>query len=65
MRIPVIAGNWKMNPPSLADATRLALGCREVADRRPDVTTVICPPAIWLAVVRRAAGGGGLHIGAQ
>jgi triosephosphate isomerase len=65
MRIPVIAGNWKMNPPSLSDATRLALGCREAADRLPDVTTVICPPAIWLADVRRAAGGGRLHIGAQ
>jgi len=65
MRIPVIAGNWKMNPPSLADATKLALGCREAADRLPDVITVICPPAIWLADVRRAAGGGRLRIGAQ
>lgn len=65
MRIPVIAGNWKMNPPSLADAAKLALGCREAADRLPGVTTVICPPAIWLADVRRAAGGGRLHIGAQ
>ena len=65
MRIPVIAGNWKMNPPSLADATRLALGCREAADRLPGVTTVICPPTIWLADVHRAAGGARLHIGAQ
>jgi triosephosphate isomerase len=65
MRTPVIAGNWKMNPPSLADATKLALGCREAADRLPEVTTVICPPAIWLADVRRAAGGGRLHVGAQ
>jgi triosephosphate isomerase len=65
MRIPVIAGNWKMNPPSLADATKLALGSRDAADRLPGVITVICPPAIWLADVRRAAGGGRLHIGAQ
>ncbi|MGZ8513178.1 MAG: triose-phosphate isomerase [Candidatus Limnocylindria bacterium] len=65
MRIPVIAGNWKMNPTSLADATHLALGSRDAADRLPEVTTVICPPAIWLAEVRRAAGGGRLRIGAQ
>ena len=65
MRTPVIAGNWKMNPTSLADATKLALNCRETADRLPGVATVICPPAIWLADVRRAAGGGRLHIGAQ
>ena len=65
MRTPLIAGNWKMNPTSLADAERLALHCREAADRRPGITTVICPPTIWLADVRRAAGGGRLHIGAQ
>jgi triosephosphate isomerase len=65
MRTPVIAGNWKMNPTSLADATQLALSCREATDRLPGVTTVICPPTIWLADVRRAAGGGRLHIGAQ
>ena len=65
MRTPVIAGNWKMNPTTLADATELALSCRAAADRLPDVTTVICPPTIWLAEVRRAAGGGRLHIGAQ
>jgi triosephosphate isomerase len=65
MRIPVIAGNWKMNPPSLSEATRLALAVREVADALPGVTTVVCPPAIFLAEVRRAAGGGRLHVGAQ
>jgi triosephosphate isomerase (TIM) len=65
MRIPVIAGNWKMNPPSASEANRLALAVREVADQLPDVTTVICPPTLFLADVRRAAGGGRLHVGAQ
>jgi triosephosphate isomerase (TIM) len=65
MRIPVIAGNWKMNPTSLAEATSLALAVRDAADQLPGVTTVICPPTIWLADVRRAAGGGRLHVGAQ
>jgi triosephosphate isomerase (TIM) len=65
MRTPVIAGNWKMNPTSLAEATQLALSCREAADRLGGVTTVICPPTIWLSDVRRAAAGGRLHLGAQ
>jgi triosephosphate isomerase len=65
MRRPVIAGNWKMNPPTLADALRLAGAVREAADRLPEVTTVICPPTIWLAEVARAAAGGRLHVGAQ
>ncbi len=65
MRIPVVAGNWKMNPPSLAEATRLALAAREAADGLPGVTTVVCPPTVFLADVSRAAGGGGLQVGAQ
>jgi triosephosphate isomerase len=65
MRTPVIAGNWKMNPAELADAVQLGLAVREAADLLPAVTTVVCPPAIWLADVRRAAGGGRLRIGAQ
>jgi triosephosphate isomerase len=64
-RQPVVAGNWKMNPPSLSEATALALAVREAADGLPDVRTVICPPALWLADVARAAGGGRLAIGAQ
>jgi len=65
MRTPVIAGNWKMNPADLADAVPLGLAVREAADLLPAVTTVVCPPTIWLADVRRAAGGGRLRIGAQ
>ena len=65
MRIPVIAGNWKMNPPRPSEATSLALAAREAADALPGVTTVVCPPTIFLADVRRAAGGGRLHVGAQ
>ncbi len=65
MRTPVIAGNWKMNPPSPSDATALALAVREAADGLPEVTTVVCPPTVFLADVRRAAGGGRLHVGAQ
>ncbi|HSK94420.1 MAG TPA: triose-phosphate isomerase [Candidatus Angelobacter sp.] len=65
MRTPVIAGNWKMNPPDLEDATRLALAVREAADRLPGVITVVCPPTVFLADVRRTAGGGRLHLGAQ
>jgi len=65
MRNPVIAGNWKMNPTSVTDAVRLALNVRETADLLPGVITVVCPPTIWLAEVRRSAAGGRLHVGAQ
>ena len=65
MRTPVIAGNWKMNPATLAEASELADAVRAAAETHPAVTTVICPPAIWLTGVSRLLRGGPLHLGAQ
>lgn len=65
MRTPIVAGNWKMNPPTLEEATTLAVTVREAAVGLSQVTTVVCPPTIWLAEVRRAVAGGRLAIGAQ
>jgi triosephosphate isomerase (TIM) len=63
MRRPVIAGNWKMNPPTLDEAVALAEAVEVTAVEVPRVTTVVCPPAIWLCDVARAVPG--LHVGAQ
>ncbi len=62
-RTPVIAGNWKMNPTGRANALALAAG---VADRMAalPVTTVVCPPTIWLEAVA-AAVAGRVEVGAQ
>jgi triosephosphate isomerase (TIM) len=63
MRRPVVAGNWKMNPGSAEEAIALAGAVELLATEVPDVTTVICPPAIWLRDV--AAAVPNLHVGAQ
>ena len=63
MRRPVVAGNWKMNPATLDEALGLAEAVEAAAVELPRVTTVICPPAIWMADVARVATN--LHIGAQ
>jgi triosephosphate isomerase (TIM) len=65
MRTPIIAGNWKMNPPTLAEAMRLASAVRDAADGLPQLATVVCPPTIWLVEVQQAVEGGSLAIGAQ
>jgi triosephosphate isomerase len=65
MRRPVIAGNWKMNPGSLDDARSLAAAVEAAAAEVVGVTTVICPPTIWLAEVARSVPGGTVHVGAQ
>jgi triosephosphate isomerase len=59
----VIAGNWKMNPATrhtaVALATAVADGVRDL-----DVTTVLCPPTVWLIPVAKALGTR-LAVGAQ
>jgi triosephosphate isomerase len=62
-RTPVIAGNWKMNPTTRAEAVALA---GAVADRMAalDAVTVVCPPTIWLEAVA-AAVAGRIDVGAQ
>ena len=63
MRRPVVAGNWKMNPPSLDEAIALAEVVEIEAAEDPRITTVVCPPTIWLRAVAQAVPG--LHVGAQ
>jgi len=68
-RTPLIAGNWKMNPPVSAEAVALAREVRDATAGMP-ARTVVCPPAVWLAAVARALGGGStepgrIGIGAQ
>jgi triosephosphate isomerase len=62
-RVPVVAGNWKMNPPTRDEAVALA---RAVADATvPGVTAVVCPPTVWLEAVRSALAGTSVAVGAQ
>jgi triosephosphate isomerase len=68
-RVPLVAGNWKMNPASRAAAVALAA---EVAAATADlpVRTVVCPPAVFLEAIAAELGGGtdragGPGIGAQ
>jgi len=68
-RIPLVAGNWKMNPVSVGLAVQLARDVAAGTAGQP-VRTVVCPPAVFLAAVAEAVGGGStapgeLGIGAQ
>ena len=65
MRRPLIAGNWKMNPPTQAEAYGLARAVAGELDPLPNVDAVVCPPAIWLTTVAQAVIGSRLAVGAQ
>ena len=55
MRERLVVGNWKMNPPNIADAVELARAVAAVAHVR--VAVGVAPPAIALAAVADALRG--------
>ena len=64
MRTPLIAGNWKMNTDSsTAKGLAAAVGTRAV--EAADVELLVCPPSIYLTLVRDALGNARVGLGAQ
>ena len=64
-RQKLIAGNWKMNPPSLAKAIALAQGVAAGAGAHAGVALVVIPPTPFLSAVRAAIGDAPVGLGAQ
>ncbi len=64
MRIPLIAGNWKMNT-TVAEAKELASSMREKLDKIEGIEKVVCPPFISLTAVGRILQGSSVKVGAQ
>ena len=64
MRVPMIAGNWKMNT-TVSEATELVKAMRAGLDQIANVDKVICPPFISLAVVKELIRGSSIRLGAQ
>jgi len=64
MRVPMIAGNWKMNT-TVSEAIELVKAMRAGLDKIDNVEKVICPPFISLAAVRGLIKGSSIKLGAQ
>ena len=64
MRVPLIAGNWKMNT-TVSEAIKLVNEMRSRLDEITNVEKVICPPFISLAPVRELIKGSSIKLGAQ
>jgi triosephosphate isomerase len=64
MRIPMIAGNWKMNT-TLDEAIKLVGEMRQGLDQIENVDKVLCPPFISLAAVKDLIRGSSIKLGAQ
>ena len=64
MRKPFIAGNWKMNLDRHASIA-LANAVADAAEKIGNVELAICPPFVYLDVVRQALGNSIVALGAQ
>jgi len=64
MRIPFIAGNWKMNTTA-TEAERLVLEMLEKLDRIEGVEKVLCPPFVSLVGASMMIQGSSVKLGAQ
>ncbi len=64
MRMPIIAGNWKMNT-SVAEAVELVTGMKKRLNSISGVEKVLCPPFISLTTVKELIKGTSIKLGAQ
>ncbi len=64
MRIPVIAGNWKMNK-TIVESVSLVKELKDFVRGTKGVDIVVCPPFTSLWVVKEIINGTNIHLGAQ
>jgi triosephosphate isomerase len=64
MRIPFVAGNWKMNTTA-TEAERLVLEMLEKLDKIKGVEKVLCPPFVSLVAISMMLQGSSIKLGAQ
>ena len=64
MRMPMIAGNWKMNT-TVAEAVELVKEMLQGLDEIKGVEKVVCPPYVSLAAIKELIKGSSAKLGAQ
>ena len=64
MRVPMIAGNWKMNT-TVSEAVKLVGEMRPLLEPINNVEKVVCPPFVSLTAVREILKGSSVKLGAQ
>jgi len=64
MRIPMIAGNWKMNT-TVGEAVALVKAMRDELDKVRSVEKVLCPPFVSLAAAKELIKDTSIKLGAQ
>jgi len=55
---PLLVGNWKMNPTSLAEAKKRFMAIKKSALKYKGVDVVVCPPYPFIATLAAVSGSG-------
>ena len=64
MRIPFVAGNWKMNT-TVSEAEKIVIEMLEKLDRIEEVEKVLCPPFVSLVSIHMMLHDSSVKLGAQ
>jgi len=64
MRVPFIAGNWKMHT-TVTEAEKLVYDMLDVLDGVKGVERVLCPPFVSLTAIKKILRGSSIKLGAQ
>ncbi len=64
MRVPLVAGNWKMNT-NVSEATDLVRAMLAELDGITGVEKVLCPPFVSLTAIKELVHGTSIELGAQ
>jgi len=64
MRIPIMAGNWKMHK-TISESVALAQGIEEVVSHVSKAEIVVCPPFTAISAVADTVAGSNVRVGAQ
>jgi len=64
MRLPIIAGNWKMNT-TVEEAIKLVKDMQDGLDKSKGVESLLCPPFVSLTEVSKLISGSSIKLGAQ
>lgn len=62
---PLVIGNWKLNPGTIADAKTLFIAIRKTLKKDVPVTVVVAPPFLFLADLVRLSPAGRILVAAQ
>lgn len=62
---PLIVGNWKMNPVSVAEVKTIVTSLKTLLKKNSDVSVVIAPPVMYMMVIKKLLGTSTIGLGAQ